>query len=140
MAAPESVESGASTGLFSSLRSFWGVLLTILYTRIDLATIELEEEVTRAVQLVIVTLAGVLCLSMAIFFLSLFVIAYYWYTHRFLVLGIVFGVYLLASVILLLVARYMLLNRPKFLSQTLTELRRDVEGLRTAAKTGEAKS
>jgi len=140
MAAPESVESGASTGLFSSLRSFWGVLLTILYTRIDLATIELEEEVTRAVQLVIVTLAGVLCLSMAIFFLSLFVIAYYWYTHRLLVLGIVFGVYLLASVILLLVARYMLLNRPKFLSQTLTELRRDVEGLRTAAKTGEAKS
>jgi len=139
MSAPESVGSDAPSGLFASLRSFWGVLLAVLYTRLDLAAVELEEEATRAIQLVMVTLAGVLCLSMAVFFLSLFIIAYFWYTHRLLVLGVVFGVYLLGSVVLLLIARYMLRNRPKFLSQTLTELRRDVEGLRTAVKTGETK-
>jgi len=140
MSVPDSVEPGAPSGLFASLRSFWSVLLAILYTRLDLATAELEEEATRSIQLIIVTLAGMLCLSMAIFFLSLFIIAYYWYTHRLLVLGLVFGVYLIASVILLLISRSMLLNRPKFLSQTLTELRRDVEGLRAATiKTGETK-
>jgi hypothetical protein len=43
-------------------------------------------------------------------------------------------------VIFVLIARHLILNRPKFLGQTLAELRRDVEALRPAAKTGETKS
>ena len=38
MSDPEGTGSGASPGLFASLRSFWSVLLAILYTRLDLVT------------------------------------------------------------------------------------------------------
>ncbi|HEY0257283.1 MAG TPA: phage holin family protein [Candidatus Methylacidiphilales bacterium] len=141
MAVPESVESGGTPGtptLFTSLRSFWGVLVAILYTRLDLLTVELEEEAKRAVQLVMVSVATLLCISMAVFFLMFFLIALFW-EHRLIVLGIVFGFYVLASVILFFVARSMVLSRPRFLSQTLAELHRDVEGLHPAAKAPEAK-
>ena len=35
-----------------------------------------------------------------------------------------------AAIVFVLIARSMILNRPKFLAQTLAELRSDVEGLR----------
>lgn len=129
------MDSGAS--LFSSLRSFWGVLIAILCTRLDLLTVELEEEANRAVQLIVVSLAAFLCIGMTIFFFLFFLIVVFW-AHAAIVLGMVFTVCVLASVILILVARQMILNRPKFLSQTLTELRRDVEGLRPEVKTAES--
>jgi uncharacterized membrane protein YqjE len=141
MSVPESVGPGASPGLFSSLRTFWSMLIAILYTRLDLATSELEEVGAHAVQLVVVSLAALLCISTAFFFAMFFFLALFWDTqYRLLVLGSIFGIYFLASVVFVLIARHLILHRPKFLSQTLAELRRDVEGLRRAAKTGETKS
>ncbi len=139
MSVPGSVDSGASPGLFSSLRSFWSVLVAILYTRLDLLTAELEEEAKRAVQLVVVSLAGLLCAGMAVFFLMFFLVVLFW-DHALLVLGIVCSISLLTTAVLFFVARSMILNRPKFLSHTLTELRRDVESLRPAVKIEENKS
>ncbi len=142
MPAPEGTGSGASPGLFSSLRSFWGVLIAILYTRLDLATAELEDEAIRAIKLIAAGLVSLLCLLTAFFFAMFFLLALFWNTeYRLLVLGIIFGIYFVAGIGLLLVARNMVLNRPRFLSQTLAELRRDAEGLRhaLAAKKDEAK-
>jgi len=63
-----------------------------------------------------------------------FLLALVWNTpYVFWVLGGIFAIYFIAGVVLLLIARNMFLSRPKFLSQTLAELRRDVEGLRRAA-------
>lgn len=139
MSVPGSVESGSNPTLFSSLRSFWSVLISIVYTRLDLLTVELEEEAKRAVQLLVVSAAAVLCASMAVFFLMFFLIALFW-EHRLIVLGIVFGFYVIASLGLFLAARIMIRKRPKFLSQTLAELRLDVEGLRPTVKTEKTKS
>jgi len=141
MSVPESVESGGNPTLFSSLRSFWSVLVAILCTRLNLLTVELEEEAKRAVQLVVVGLAALLCGSMAVFFLMFLLIASFWNTpYRLLILGIIFGFHVLATIVLSLIARRMILNRPKFLSQTLTELHRDVESLRPVVKAEERKS
>jgi hypothetical protein len=61
------------------------------------------------------------------------VLALFWDTvYRLWVLGGIFGIYFVAGVGLLFVARDMILKRPRFLSQTLAELRRDVEGLTRA--------
>jgi uncharacterized membrane protein YqjE len=134
MSVPEDTGSGASPGLFVSLRSFWSVLLAILYTRLDLVTSELEDEGIRLLKLVIAGLISVLCLFMAYFWATFFLLALFWDTqYRLPVLGIIFGIYFIAGIGLLLVARNMILTRPKFLSQTIAELRRDVEGLRRAA-------
>jgi len=142
MSVPEGTGSGANPGLFASVRSFWGVLIAILYTRLDLVTAELEDEAIRGIKLIVAGLISLLCLSTAFFFAMLFLLALFWNTeYRLPVLGIIFGIYFVAGIGLLLVARNMILSRPKFLSQTLAELRRDAEGLRhaAAAKKDEAK-
>lgn len=141
MSVPESADSGQNSGLFASLRSFWSVLVAILYTRLDLVTAELEDEATRAVHLLLVSMAALLCVGMAAFFIMFLLVVTFWDDRR-LVLGIICAVNILASIILLLVARNMVLTRPKFLSQTLAELRRDVESLHPtpAAKKDEVKS
>ncbi len=139
MAAPESVESGESPSLFASLRSFWGVIVSILYTRLDLVTLELEEEALRAVQLLAVIVAALLCLGMTIFFLLCFLVVLSG-TNLLLVLGIISGACVIGTVILVMVAKKMITNRPKFLSQTLAELRRDIEGLKPVVKPEEKSS
>jgi uncharacterized membrane protein YqjE len=136
MSVPEDTGSGASPGLFGSLRSFWSVLIAILYTRLDLVTAELEDEAIRGIKLIAAGLFGLLCLGAAFFFAMFFLLAFFWNTpYLFWVLGGIFGIYFVAGIVLLLVARNMILSRPKFLSQTLAELRRDVEGLRRAIAT-----
>ena len=143
MAVFEGGGSGAGPGLFASVRSFWSVVVAILYTRLDLVTAELEDEAIRLVKVVASGFISVLCLHAAFFFAMFFLLALVWDNPeiRLLVIGLIFAVYLIAGVALILVARNLLLNRPKFLSQTLAELRRDVEGLRqaTVAKREEVK-
>jgi len=109
------------------------VLLAILYTRLDLVTAELEDEGIRALKLIVAGLISLLSMFMAFFFALFFILALFWDTeYRLLVIGIIFAIYFIAGVILLLVARSILKNRPKFLSQTIAELRSDVEGLNRA--------
>lgn len=139
MSVPESAETGRNQSLSDSLRTFWGVLVAILYARLDLATVELEEVGTHAVQVVVMSLAAIICIAMTIFFFLFFLVVFFW-AQAALVLGIICIVGLLASVILVLIVRQMVLVRPKFLAQTLAELRRDVEGLRPKEKTGEIQS
>jgi uncharacterized membrane protein YqjE len=141
MPVPENLDPGPSPGLFSNLRSFWGVLVAILYTRLDLAAAELEESGVHALRLIILSLAALLTVVMTFFFLFFFLIVLFW-DHRVLVVGLVLAVYVLASAVLCLVVRHMVLDRPGFLAQTLAELRRDVEALHVAppaAKPGEVK-
>jgi uncharacterized membrane protein YqjE len=136
MSGPEGIGPGASPALFESLRSFWSVLIAILYTRLDLVTAELEDEAIRGIKLIAAGLVSLLCLGTAFFFAMFFLLALFWDTeYRLWVLGGIFGIYFAVGIGLLLVARRMILSRPKFLSQTLAELRRDVEGLRRAAAT-----
>ncbi len=111
------------------MQSFWAVLIAILYTRLDLATVELEEIGTHTVQLIVVTLAALAAILMTVFFLLFFLVVTFW-EQRIFVLGAVTAVSLLISVSLVLAARALIRNRPKFLAQTLAELRRDVEGIR----------
>lgn len=140
MAVPEGTGSGASPGLFVSLRSFWSVLVAILYTRLDLVTSELEDEGIRLVKFLTASLVSLLCLFTAFFWATFFLLALFWDTsYRLGVLAGIFGVYFVVGAILFLIAYNMVLTRPKFLSQTLAELRRDVEGLRNSIKKDEAK-
>jgi uncharacterized membrane protein YqjE len=136
MPAPEGSGPGESPGLFASIRSFWSVVAAIFYTRLDLLTTELEDEATRAVRMVISGAISLLAFHTAFFFAMLFILAAYWDTHyRLWVIGGIFGVYLIIAVAAALAVRNMLLNRPKFLSQTITELRRDAETLSRAVAT-----
>ena len=130
MPAPEGTGPAQNPSLFASLRSFWSVLLAILYTRLDLVTAELEDEAIRAVKVLLAGAIAFVSFSMAFFFAMFFVIAATWNgPYRLWVIGGIFFIYLLIGFIGVLAARNMIFSRPRFLSQTIAELRRDVEGL-----------
>ncbi|MCE0521332.1 MAG: phage holin family protein [Methylacidiphilales bacterium] len=135
MSVPEGIGPG-SPGLFASLRSFWSVLLAILYTRLDLVTAELQDEAVWGIRVIVAGLISLICLASAFFWAMFFVLALFWDTeYRLWVLGGIFGIYFILGVVLFFIARNMVVGRPKFLSQTIAELRRDVEELRQAIAT-----
>jgi uncharacterized membrane protein YqjE len=132
MADPQGGNAGPAPGpsLFASLRSFWSVLLATLYTRLDLATVELQDQGVRAFKLVLFAFAAVLSLHAAFFFAMFLIIAACWETpYRFWVIGGIFGVYAIATAIFAFAAYNIITNWPGFLGQTIKELRRDVDGL-----------
>jgi uncharacterized membrane protein YqjE len=130
MPAPEGNGPGTPPSLFASLRSFWSVLVAILYTRLDLVTAELEDSAIYGLKFLLAALVSILSLFAAFFFAMYFLIAMFWDTeYRLYMIGGIFFVYLGAGAILFIIARNFIVSRPRFLSQTLTELRRDVEGL-----------
>ncbi len=138
---PQGGGTGAGPGLFASVRSFWSVLLAILYTRLDLCTTELQDQGIRVIKLLLFGFIAVIALVTAFFFANVWIIAAFWYTNRLLAIGIIFGVYLLVGLICVAGARNLVAGWPGFLSQTIRELRKDVEGLNKiiATKTEETK-
>jgi uncharacterized membrane protein YqjE len=132
--------AGASPSLFTSIRTFWRVIVAILYTRLDLLTTELGEEAFRIMYLVVAGIVGVMALHGAFFFALIWILAAVWDTqYRLWVIGGIFLIYFIVALVCLIVARNMIKSRPRFLGQTLAELRRDVEGLQaTVAKTKES--
>jgi uncharacterized membrane protein YqjE len=124
--------TGAASGpsLFASLRSFWSVLLAILYTRLDLATAELQDQGIRVVKLLLCGFVAVILLITAFFFFNFWIIAAFWSTpYRLEAIGVIFAVYFFGAVIFAAIAKNLAVNWPGFLAQTIKELRRDVEGL-----------
>ncbi len=123
---------GANPGpsLFGSVRTFWSVLLAILYTRLDLATAELQEQGIRVVKLLLAGVIAVAAFITAFFFFNFWIIAAVWSTpYRLVAIGVVFAVYFFAGVIAVALAGSMAKSWPGFLAHTIKELRRDVEGL-----------
>jgi uncharacterized membrane protein YqjE len=132
---PVGVPPTPAPSLFASLRTFWRTVLATLQTRLDLLTTELGEEAFRLLYLVIAIAVAILFLHTAFFFFMLWILALVWDTHyRLWVIGGITGLYLLVGLIALAMARNMIFSRPRFLGQTLDELKRDVEGLHTVLK------
>jgi uncharacterized membrane protein YqjE len=132
MAAEETEKASTSArGLFSSLRSLPAALLDTLKTRLDLLLTELEEERDRLTKILLLAAISVFCLSLGILFLTLFIVAIFWDTHRLYVVGGFAALYLILAWIMWLMLRKKARLRPKFLSATLSELAKDRDRLRS---------
>ena len=139
MAQPQPAAQVPAPSLFNSMRSFVGVLLATLCTRYDLAALEVEEQAHYGVRLILSGLAALLCAGTSLFFLAMLILVIFW-NERVLVLSIILGVYGLGTIVFGLIASGLLAHRPKFLEQTLIELRKDVDGLRKPIITTEESS
>ncbi|HEV8341922.1 MAG TPA: phage holin family protein [Candidatus Binatia bacterium] len=132
MAAEETQTASTSArGLFSSLRSLPAALLDTLKTRLDLLLTELEEERDRLTKILLLAAISLFCLSLGILFLTLFIVAIFWDTHRLYVVGGFAALYLILAGITWLILRKKARLRPKFLSATLSELAKDRDRLRS---------
>jgi uncharacterized membrane protein YqjE len=96
-------------------------------TRLELFSLELAEQRSRVLRLFILTVAGALCLTLALLVFSLMVVLFFWPTeYRYVALALLVVAYLVAAGVLFFKVRQSLLNDPQPFSATLDELRRDV--------------
>jgi uncharacterized membrane protein YqjE len=114
-------------GFFEALRNVLSDFASLLQTRLELATTEFEEETERLKQTVLLGAISLFFLAVGVILLTLFVVVYFWDTHRLLALGVVTALYLLIGAWVGLRAKKKMSAMPKFLSATMSEFAKDRE-------------
>ena len=118
-------ESGRSEGLLESLRNLARTFLAIVQTRIEIFASEIDEERTRLARIAVLAAVAALCIALAVILLVFFLVVLFWDTNRLLAIGVLAGVFAIGGIAACLGLRAAISQRPKFLSATLAELRKD---------------
>jgi uncharacterized membrane protein YqjE len=118
-----------ATGLLESLKRLAGTALSIVQTRLELLSNELEEERLRVRQLFLYGSVALFLFGMATMLLTVFIVVVFWDSYRLQVLGgltlLFLGAGILAWNALLRAKR----ERPRLFSASLAELADDIERL-----------
>lgn len=115
--------------IVESVSRLAGTLIGLLQTRLELATVELEEETLRFFSYLLFALAALFCLGMTVLLGALLIVVIFWDTHRIAVLAWLIAAFGLSGILIGLAIRNHYRNKPKMLSHTLAELGKDIERL-----------
>jgi len=115
----------ASPGFLDSLAHLGDNLLGTLQERLELVSIELQEEKYRLVQLIIWISATVFAAGMTLTFITLTVVYLFWDTARLAVLGGFAGLYGLALVFVVIALRRVFTHQPKPFAATIDSITED---------------
>jgi len=115
--------------LSSSLRGLASTVLELLQVRLELFSVEAQEEVLRVGALLVYGAVAVTFLSLGLTFLALFITVALWDSHRLLALGIFTALFLLTGGVAAWLARERVRNGTRLFSASIEELRQDREGL-----------
>jgi len=107
-----------------------GTLLDIGRTRLELATVELEEERLRIARLQVLAACALFLTFVAVVLLVAWTVLVVDAAHRPAALGVLAAAFLLAALVAGWRWRDAAANKPPLLHATLAELRNDVEALR----------
>jgi len=102
-------------------------LLAIAHTRLELLSVDLEEEWVRLSSILIWTFAALFFAGLGLIFAILFLVLLLWDTHRLLALGIPAILFLLVAALSWLVVRGKYRSKPRLLAASLAELAKDRE-------------
>ena len=122
-------EAGRAVGVLDSLRKLAGSLVGALQTRLELVATDFEEEKAWVARITVLAALAGFCLALAINLAVLFLVVVFWDTNRLLAIGVIAGVFAAAALALVLALRSAVTKRPRLLSATLAELRKDRKGL-----------
>ena len=112
-------------GLIGSARSMIGALLDLGQTRLQLATVEIEEERIRIADLLLWATAALFFIGLGIVFSALLLVLLCWNGPREWVLGAFAVVFVGLGAWAAATWRHKVRTKPAFLSATLAELERD---------------
>lgn len=118
-------EAGHSEGLLDSLRNLARTFLAIVQTRIEIFASEIDEQRALLARIVVLAAVAAFCLGLAVILLVLFVVVLFWDTDRLLAIGVLAGVLAAGGITALMMLQAAVRRRPKLLSATLAELRKD---------------
>jgi uncharacterized membrane protein YqjE len=122
-------DSCARPGLIDSVKTLAGTAVSILHTRVELFTTELEEERERVERLLLLGAIGIFCVALGVMMLTLLVVVCFWETHRREVLAFFTFLYLLIGAITAWKIQRMIEAKPRLFDATREELRKDKEHL-----------
>ncbi len=123
-------DAAPDPGPIASLRRILATLLDLGRTRIELIAVEIEEQIEHAAKLLLWGIAAVYFGSLALLLLAFTIVIAFWDTHRMLAAIGVTAAFALAAGGAGLSVRKRLRQRPRILTATTTELRRDADALR----------
>jgi uncharacterized membrane protein YqjE len=115
--------------IFDSATRLLATFIATLQTRVELLTVELEEESLRYFFYLLLSLAAMGCLGIAVLLAILLIVAIYWDTHRIPVLVGMIAFFTLAAIAIVLGVRSSYRKKSRLLAHTLAEMAKDVETL-----------
>lgn len=114
-------------------------LIETLHTRLELASVEIEEEFGRYTSYLLLALLGLFFGIVTVLLLILLVLILFWDQHREIALISLIIVFAAASTGTFAYIKTALKNKPRLLAASLNELQSDIEALRqtsAASKSG----
>jgi len=119
------------TGFLASFRALGDVLLATVSDRLELFSVELQEEKFRLIRIFLWISAGIFTGMMAVTFASLTLVYLFWESARLAVLGGLAVFYAAALLVIVMAFRRFLARQPKPFAATLQELGEDRSCIRT---------
>lgn len=116
----------------SSVRGLASTVLELAQIRLELFSIEAQEEVLRVGALLVYGAVAVAFLSLGVVLLALLITVALWDTHRLLALGIFTGLFLVTGGVAAWLARERVRSGTYLFSASVEELKQDRESLRAA--------
>lgn len=116
----------------SSVRGLASTVLELVQIRLELFSIEAQEEVLRVGALLVYGAVAVAFLSLGVVLLALLITVALWDTHRLLALGIFTGLFLVTGGVAAWLARERVRSGTYLFSASVEELKQDRESLRAA--------
>jgi uncharacterized membrane protein YqjE len=118
-------ERGPIGGLFKSIAQLLATAIGIAQTRLELLSTELQEEIHRVAEIMVLAVVALLAAGGGLFLLALGIIFVFWDTHRIAAAVGVTGTFFLIAVVAALMLRSKLRSKPPLLDATLAELKKD---------------
>ncbi len=116
--------------LTASLKTLASTVLELLQLRLELLSVEAQEEVQRLGGMLVFGAVAVTFLSLGLGFLAILITVALWDSHRLLVLAVFATLFLVLGGVCAWLARERALAGTRFFSSSADELKRDRESLR----------
>lgn len=127
---PDGTAPRPPPGLFESLRAMLATGVELVQTRLELIVIELEEEMHGVAITLLWSIVGIFAGGLTVLMLALTIVIAFWEGHRLLAASLVTLLFASLTAGAVYVVRRRLALRPRLLSASLGELRRDASSLR----------
>ena len=112
-----------------SIRSFLANWVAVVKTRVEIISVEIEEQREWMEQLLLLAVAAAFCLAVGMILFTFFFVVLFWESHPLVVLGGFTILYLGGGIALWLTLRHKIRTKPRIFSATSAELGKDYSAL-----------
>ena len=130
MASTGSTGAPPPAGVVDTIRSFLASWVAVVKTRVEILSVELEEQREWLEHLLLMAVAAGFLISLGLIMLTIFIVVLFWETDaRLWVLGGFVLIYLGSGIGLYFALRTKIKNKPKLFASTANELGKDYAAL-----------